>query len=526
MARIQKMADRNVTVNIWIARAMPVILMGIIGYATYVLVALLCVNYLLVRHGDKRAAIPILVLYFTIFTLMTISFVRLIYTTTFDPPYVPLGQVAIRERKEKGKIRSEEDGIGAGEYTSGGTKDDPDSPGLELFYTKDVFVCEPNGKPIWCSHCTNWKPDRAHHDSSSGRCIRKMDHFCPWVGGPVGENNFKFFIQFTSWTALYCLLVLIVMSIYVHRQVLSPSEALNGHFAAVLALAGLFFMFTASMAGGSIDLALKNLTTVERLGTRTKLYKLAVKKPVLEELVRISPYMAYNGTYAEITYPLGQDRADLGLGANAFPPTTQSPHTIIQVVPSELALSGEATTNPSTEIPENLNTSTGSPQASVPRAEKLSQRDQMATRTFAVLQMIDQGDNPWDLGSALKNWETVMGNRIVDWFLPSESPCSNHEDPESQFSLGPAVDKVKVAYYFIDAREGPANQQHHNSQKSSLSNGGMNTTTLNGRSVHRKWQPFRKAYQLNKHSASSQSDNQIKLEQMNGYATTPLAQPA
>jgi palmitoyltransferase len=49
-----------------------------------------------------------------------------------------------------------------------------------LFYTKDVFTSELDGRPRWCSQCLNWKPDRAHHCSSSGRCILKMDHFCPW----------------------------------------------------------------------------------------------------------------------------------------------------------------------------------------------------------------------------------------------------------------------------------------------------------------------------------------------------------
>jgi palmitoyltransferase len=57
---------------------------------------------------------------------------------------------------------------------------DADSPGLEQFYTNDVFVCEADGRPKWCSECGNWKPDRAHHCSSIGRCVRKMDHFCPW----------------------------------------------------------------------------------------------------------------------------------------------------------------------------------------------------------------------------------------------------------------------------------------------------------------------------------------------------------
>lgn len=33
-----------------------------------------------------------------------------------------------------------------------------------------------------CRKCNdNYKPARSHHDSVTGRCIVKMDHFCPWV---------------------------------------------------------------------------------------------------------------------------------------------------------------------------------------------------------------------------------------------------------------------------------------------------------------------------------------------------------
>ena len=56
----------------------------------------------------------------------------------------------------------------------------PTTASMEEFYTKDVFVCEADAKPRWCSVCLNWKPDRAHHCSEIGRCVRKMDHFCPW----------------------------------------------------------------------------------------------------------------------------------------------------------------------------------------------------------------------------------------------------------------------------------------------------------------------------------------------------------
>jgi palmitoyltransferase len=129
-----------------------------------------------------------------LFLLMATSFFRLVIITIWDPPYLPLGPGAVREQnsgKGKGRVKRKEDNIAGGEYDPGnssgdairgpaGYKDDPDSPGLELFYTKDVFVCEMDGKPRWCSSCANWKPDRSHHCSSSGRCILKMDHFCPW----------------------------------------------------------------------------------------------------------------------------------------------------------------------------------------------------------------------------------------------------------------------------------------------------------------------------------------------------------
>lgn len=55
-----------------------------------------------------------------------------------------------------------------------------DMAGLESFYTKDVFVCQEDGRPPYCSKCCQFKIDRAHHCREVDRCVRKMDHFCPW----------------------------------------------------------------------------------------------------------------------------------------------------------------------------------------------------------------------------------------------------------------------------------------------------------------------------------------------------------
>jgi len=207
--------------NLWTARIIPPLLIAIMGYVTYVIVGPLSVEHLLRKHNQKATAIAILVTYFFILFLCLSTFLRLLHITFTNPCYVPLGPAALRDRNsEKRDMRNAEKrgGIGGAEYTGADDTADADTPGMEMFYTKDIFVSEMDGKPKWCTHCANWKPDRAHHCSSSGRCVERMDHFCPWVGGPVGENNFKFFIQFLVYAALYCLHVLVVMAVYVHRQ--------------------------------------------------------------------------------------------------------------------------------------------------------------------------------------------------------------------------------------------------------------------------------------------------------------------
>lgn len=57
----------------------------------------------------------------------------------------------------------------------------------------------------FCQKCKQLKPPRAHHCSVCDRCVLKMDHHCPWVGGCVGFNNHKFFLQFLVYTSTGCL---------------------------------------------------------------------------------------------------------------------------------------------------------------------------------------------------------------------------------------------------------------------------------------------------------------------------------
>lgn len=192
----------------------------------------------LLKTGHNGPAIAILVIYFILFLFMSSTYFRLLYIVNRDPGYVPLGPRALLKKGKRRLPEPDSAGLRVTEGTTPTNYDstldptNPDCPGLENFYTKDVFACELDGRPRWCSECENWKPDRTHHCREVGRCVRKMDHFCPWVGGVVGENGFKFFIQFVAYTAVYCTFVLIVTAIYIaranHKVCLDMQQAMPG----------------------------------------------------------------------------------------------------------------------------------------------------------------------------------------------------------------------------------------------------------------------------------------------------------
>ncbi|KAF4506744.1 hypothetical protein G6O67_006798 [Ophiocordyceps sinensis] len=86
-----------------------------------------------------------------------------------------------------------------------------------------LTVKSSNGQMRYCKKCQARKPDRAHHCSSCGRCVLKMDHHCIWLATCIGLRNHKAFLLFLFYTTLFSLYSFIVSGSWVWREVVEES---------------------------------------------------------------------------------------------------------------------------------------------------------------------------------------------------------------------------------------------------------------------------------------------------------------
>ncbi|KAK4950713.1 Palmitoyltransferase pfa5 [Elasticomyces elasticus] len=363
------------------ARVVPVVLALIVAYATYVVIGPLTVSYLLnPPHGvTKRIAtgIAIPIVWLFLLLLVAATYLRLLIVVIREPGYIAQGHEDLRKH-----------------------------PSTD-FWMRDVFVCDSNGYPIWCQYCLNWKPDRTHHNQDVGRCTLKMDHFCPWVGGVVGERSLKFFLQFLVYAMLLSTYLTAVMAFFVHETLHRNS---NVHFYVALGIGAFFLLFTLGMAATSIQYAAVGWTTIEQAGRNDSIHLAVLLPPELQAALNGSmpdaPPAAVSNFTSEIddpahgsyfsnnkNWPLRRaSRSEYWRGTITYPlflPTDRPP---------------------------------------LPAPEM---------RTFAILET-PRGLNVWDLGSAWRNLGSVFGTKLHHWVLPvRHSPCCDHSSAVSFYPMGP-----------------------------------------------------------------------------------------
>jgi hypothetical protein len=129
-----------------------------------------------------------------------------------------------------------------------------------------------------CPKCVSIKPDRAHHCSVCKRCVRKMDHHCPWVNNCVGENNQKYFVLFTLYI---CLISCHSLYMAIHHFIVCLghdwkectyySPAATTVFLIFLLFESLLFgIFTAIMFGTQMSAVCSDETGIESLKKRAR----------------------------------------------------------------------------------------------------------------------------------------------------------------------------------------------------------------------------------------------------------------
>lgn len=95
--------------NLWVARIIPLLLIGIIAYSAFVITKVVAIDYLLSPSPDllvqprPGSAAAILFFYYLLLIPLLVCYARLIQTIITNPGYVPRGAAWLHQRKERSR---------------------------------------------------------------------------------------------------------------------------------------------------------------------------------------------------------------------------------------------------------------------------------------------------------------------------------------------------------------------------------------------------------------------------------------
>lgn len=120
-----------------------------------------------------------------------------------------------------------------------------------------------------CMKCETYRPPRAHHCRVCRRCVRRMDHHCPWINNCVGEFNQKYFIQFLFYVGMACLYSI---SLVAASWIVQPNNNINDthnqrviHSCILIIESLLFGLFVIAIGCDQMQAILGDETAVEQV---------------------------------------------------------------------------------------------------------------------------------------------------------------------------------------------------------------------------------------------------------------------
>lgn len=121
-----------------------------------------------------------------------------------------------------------------------------------------------------CTRCETFRPPRAHHCRICKRCIRRMDHHCPWINNCVGERNQKYFLQFLVYVgalSIYSIILIVITWLSPNDENISLSDSQTRMLHSVILLleSGLFGLFVIAIMVDQLHAILYDETAIEQL---------------------------------------------------------------------------------------------------------------------------------------------------------------------------------------------------------------------------------------------------------------------
>ncbi|OAV97027.1 hypothetical protein PTTG_00111 [Puccinia triticina 1-1 BBBD Race 1] len=161
------------------------------------------------------------------------------------------------------------------------------APRTELSRPPESLMCKSDGSLRFCRKCEHYKADRSHHCSSCGRCVLRMDHHCPWLGGRcVGLNNHKFFILFLLSASITSIIAASAAAKglihFVSNTRISPTDPFQLaplNWAFLTLVGGLFGMVLAGFTSYHLYLISVNRTTIENMERSVRIRPTGTRDP-------------------------------------------------------------------------------------------------------------------------------------------------------------------------------------------------------------------------------------------------------
>ena len=141
----------------------------------------------------------------------------------------------------------------------------PEAEYEELY--KSIMAKFPEGLEwliVWryCRKCKGIRPPRTHHCSISGKCVLRMDHYCPWVGNCVGMYNHKHFIMFLVHAVMGNITAFSIITINVMQNSFRKATGTMG-FLMLYILSFTLFLALISFFGMHLYFIMTNSSSIE-----------------------------------------------------------------------------------------------------------------------------------------------------------------------------------------------------------------------------------------------------------------------